>query len=127
MDEKNSFIIGNCPAPNTMSILQPVDQGVIRSLKVHYQGTVVHFLCFLCTALEKNEPYSKTSILQAAKLLSDSLESATKDTVIYCFKKAGINSDVKQVVIADSDDPYKDLHENLNNLISRSINGARRC
>ena len=47
--------------------------------------------------------------------------------VIYCLKKAGINSDVKQVVIADSDDPYKDLHENLNNLISRSINDARRC
>ena len=30
---------------NTTSILQPMDQGVIRSLKAHYRGRVVHLLC----------------------------------------------------------------------------------
>ena len=42
--------------PNTASILQPIDQGVIRSPKLHYRGKVVRLLF---RALEKNEPYPK--------------------------------------------------------------------
>ena len=59
-DRKIALIIDNCPAhpsisnltnvqlvflpPNTTSILQPMDQGVIRSLKAHYRGRVVLFV-----------------------------------------------------------------------------------
>ncbi|XP_037791253.1 tigger transposable element-derived protein 4-like [Penaeus monodon] len=73
---KIALIIDNCPAhptlsnltsvqlvflsPNTTSILQPMDQGVIRSLKAYYRGKVA--------------------------------------------------------AIDDSDDPFKDLQESLNNL-----------
>ena len=81
-----------------------------RILKAHYRGRVVRLLC---RALEKNEPYSKISILQAMKIRVDSWEAVTKETVINCFKKAGINSGVQQAAIADSDDPFKDLQENL--------------
>ena len=51
---KIALLIDNCPAdpsvsdlpnvqlvfllPNTTSVLQPIDQGVIRSLKEHYRG-----------------------------------------------------------------------------------------
>ena len=58
---KIALIIDNCPAhppvsdltniqliflpPNTTSVLQPMDQGVIRSLKTHYRGRVVRLLC----------------------------------------------------------------------------------
>ena len=109
MDERKiTLIIGNCPAHpsifnltniqlvflplNTTSILQPMDQGVIRSLEAHYRGRVLRLLC---RALEKNEPYSKISILQAMKILTDSWETVAKETVINCFKKDGINSDVQ--------------------------------
>ena len=61
-DDRNiALIIGNCPAhpsisnlinvrlvflpPNSTFILQPMDQGVIRSLKAHYRGRVVRLLC----------------------------------------------------------------------------------
>ena len=61
-DDRNiALIIDNCPAhpsisnltnvqlvflpPYTTSILQPMDQGVICSLKAHYRGRVVRFLC----------------------------------------------------------------------------------
>ena len=61
-DDRNIvLIIDNCPAhpsisnltnvqlvflpPNTTSILQPMDQGVIRSLKADYRGRVVRSLC----------------------------------------------------------------------------------
>ena len=74
-----------------------MDQGVIGSLKAHYRGRVVHLLC---RNLEKNELYPKISILQATKILADSWEAVTKETVISYFKKAGINSNVQQAAIA---------------------------
>ena len=71
------LIIDNCPAhpsisnltnihlvflpPNTTSVLQPMDQGVIRSLKAHYRRRVVRLLC---SALENNKPLPKISILR---------------------------------------------------------------
>ena len=52
------------------------------------------------------------------KILADSWEAVTEETVINCLKKAGINSHVQQAAITDSDDPSKDLQENLNELKS---------
>ena len=39
--------------PNTTSILQPMEQGIIANLKAHHWGRVVRLLC---RALEKKEP-----------------------------------------------------------------------
>ena len=50
------------------------------------------------------------------KILADSWEVVTKETTINCFRKAGINPTVQQAAIADSDDPFKDLQESLNDL-----------
>ena len=50
------------------------------------------------------------------KILADSSEFVTKETIINCFRKAGITPAVQQAAIADSDDPFKDLLENLNDL-----------
>ena len=52
------------------------------------------------------------------KILPDSWEAVTKETVINCFKKAEINSDVQEAAIADSDDSFKDLQKKLNELKS---------
>ena len=129
-DDRNiALIIKNCPAhpsishltnvqlvflpPNTTSILQPMDQGVIRSLKAHYRGRVVRLLC---RALEKKEPCPKISILQSMKILVDSWDVVSKETIINCFRKAGITPAVQQAAISDSDDPFKDLHESFNDL-----------
>ena len=90
-----------------------MDQGVIRSLKAHYRGRVVRFLC---RTLEKKEPCPKISILQSMKILVDSWEVVSKETIINCFRKAGITPAVQQAVISDSDDPFKDLQESLNDL-----------
>ena len=90
-----------------------MDQGVIRSLKSHYRGRVV---CLLCRALEKTEPCPKISILQSMKILADSWEVVTKETIISCFRKVGITPGVQQAGIAGSDDPFKNLQESLNDL-----------
>jgi len=126
---KIALIIDNCPThptlsnltnvqlvflpPNTTSILQPMDQGVIRSLKAYYRGKVVRLIS---RALEEKKPCPKISILQGMKLLADSWELVSKETIVNCFRKAGITPDGQQAAIDDSDDPFKDLQESLNNL-----------
>ena len=108
----------NCPLTNiqlvflpsnTTSIFQPVNQDVIRKLKAHYRRRLV---CLLCRALEKNEPYPNVSSLEAMKILADSWEAVTKETVFNCFKRARIKSDIEEAAIANSDYPFKELQEN---------------
>ena len=50
------------------------------------------------------------------KILADSWEVITKETIINCFRKARITPAVQQAVIADSGNPFKDLQESLNDL-----------
>ena len=52
------------------------------------------------------------------KILADSWEAVTKEIVIICFKKAGINPDIQQAAIADLDNESKDIHQNLYKLKS---------
>ena len=78
-------LIDNCPAhpeiknltninliflpPNTTSVLQPMGQGVIRSLKAHYRKKVVRLFI---KAVESNKPLPKISFLQVMKHLLSS-------------------------------------------------------
>ena len=50
------------------------------------------------------------------KILVDSWEVVSKENIINCFRKAGITPAVQQAAISDSDDPFKDLQEILNDL-----------
>ena len=68
--------------------------------------------------MEKKRALSKEFNFTSNEDTSDSWEAVTKVTVINCFKKTGINPGVQQAFIADSDDPFKDLQENLNQLKS---------
>ena len=62
------------------------------------------------------KPCSKISILQSMKILADSWEVVTKETIINCFRKSGITPAVQQAAIADSEDPFKDLQDSLHDL-----------
>ena len=52
--------------PNTTSRTQPMDQGIIRALKVKYHSLAV---CELILVLEKKEPIPKFFILSAMYML----------------------------------------------------------
>ena len=54
--------------------------------------------------------------MQSIKILVDSWEVITKETIITCFRKARINPAIQQAFTADSDDLIKDLQESLNDL-----------
>ena len=89
-----TMIVDNCPAhphveglqaveliflpPNTTSKLQPMDQGVIRSLKAKYRSAVVKLYI---NRIENGQELPKISILDAMKFLVQAWNRVTKDTV----------------------------------------------
>ena len=93
------LLIENCPAdpeiknltrtnliflhPHTTSVLQPMDQGVIRILKTHCQKKVVR-LCI--NAVESNKPLPKICVLQVTKHFVSSSNVVSKETITCCLK-----------------------------------------
>ena len=79
-DRKVVLLIDNCMAhpeikdltnvnliflpPNTTSVLQPMNQGVIRSLKVHHQK---RFVRLYIKSLDENKPLPRIIILLGMK------------------------------------------------------------
>ena len=72
--------------PNTTSHTQPMDQGIIRSLKAKYRSLAVRKLI---SALEKKERIPTISILSAIIVLGKN--AASNKTFINCFKKVNIS------------------------------------
>ena len=132
---KIALIIDICPAhssvsdltivqlvflpPNTTSVLQPMDQGIIRSLKAHFQGTVVRRLC---RALDKTKTLPKISILQAMKILVSLWKAVSAQTIVNSFRKAGITPEAQNASITDADDPFLVLKESLQQLLDIDSN-----
>ena len=126
---KLALLIDNCPAhpsfsdltnvqlvflpPDTTSVLQPMDQGVIRGLIAHYWGKVVRRLC---SALDKTKTLPKISIIQAMKILVPSWEAVSAQAIVNCFRIAGITPEAQNAAITDADDPFSDLKESLQQL-----------
>ena len=90
---KIALIIDNCPAhpdvpalewieliflpPNTTSVTQPMDQGVIRDLKAKYRSLAIKKQI---TALEKGSQLLKFSILTAMSMLTKAWSSIPNGT-----------------------------------------------
>ena len=116
---KVALIIDNCPAhpnvpnlnwveliflpPNTTSITQPMDQGVIRSLKAKYRSLAVKKQI---AALEKGKEMPKFSILTAMFMLTKAWNSIPDQTFINCFNKS---DETVERAINDEDDPFRGL------------------
>ena len=136
-DRKIALIVDNCPAhpdindlkaielvflpPNTTSHTQPMDQGVIWSLKSKYRILSVRRII---TALENDEDMPSFSVLDAMKMLVLAWESVTEETIINCFSKAGISKDQQVAAINDDDDPFKALTEEIESLRARKLDLA---
>ena len=126
---KMVLLVDNCPAhpsidnfvstelifllPNTTSKLQPMDQGVIRSLKAHYKTMSIKKLI---EAIEKKKPLPEFSILDAMQMLDLAWGKVTTKTAVNCFEKTGISKEKQSEALLDADDPFKDLQEQLGKL-----------
>ncbi|XP_052071173.1 tigger transposable element-derived protein 4-like [Mytilus californianus] len=79
--------------PNTTSIIQPCDQGIIRNLKAYYRSNMVRKVIRIIEASEvkltANALARKLTLLDAVHLLKKSWSCVTTLTIINCFKKGG--------------------------------------
>ena len=116
------LIIDNCPAhpdvlaldwveliflpPNTTSITQPMDQGVIRSLKAKYRSLAVRKQI---DTLEKGNLLPKFSILAAMSMLTKAWNSIPDGTFTNCFKNSEISEKSLEKALNDEDDPLASL------------------
>lgn len=72
--------------PNTTSVLQPLDQGVIRSLKAGYRKRLIgRLLQNLRVGAEL-----KIDLLGAFSMLGRAWADVTQDTIRNCFRRAGL-------------------------------------
>ena len=111
------LIIDNCPAhpphlslshivmkflpPNTTSKLQPCDQGIIQSLKVHYRFQLLQKLLI---AMDSNDDI-KISVLDAMQWLQYAWNEVTPRTIQNCFRHVGFLADSCAPVEGDESEP----------------------
>ena len=128
-NRKIALMIDNCPAhptignlsnarliflpPNTTSVFQPMDQGVIKCFKAHYRR---HLVRLMIQRLDQGQDLPKISVLLALQLLAASWNNVGKATIVNCFRKAKISAENQVDALEDSDDPFKALQENLTEL-----------
>lgn len=99
-NRKILLLVDNCPAhpevplnqiklvflpPNTSSKLQPMDQGVIHSLKSHYRKIM---LMKMLEEVDSGKEFS-VSILDAINFIHLAWQKVTRETIANCFKHAG--------------------------------------
>lgn len=68
--------------PNTTSILQPMDQGVIQNFKMFYRKKIIRRL------VDNNESFS-INILEAIRMYVKAWRSVTPQTILNYFIKVG--------------------------------------
>ncbi|XP_065668047.1 tigger transposable element-derived protein 4-like [Hydra vulgaris] len=129
---KIALIVDNCSAhpnmhkidcveliflpPNTTSITQPMDQGVIRSLKAKYRSLAVKKQT---ATLIKENKMLKFSILTAMFMLTKAWNSIPDQAFINCFKKLGTSLEAVEKHVNDDNDLFcgldvdKTVMENL--------------
>jgi len=132
-DRKVIFFFDNCSAhgkeiqtklsaitlhffpPNLTSILQPMDRGIIRSLKAHYRN---HIVLKLIDDMENKSIVSHISLLDCINNISKIWQTkVTPEIIKNCFRKAGFhNCEVQgneddSMIVTDGD-------KNLEHLIS---------
>ena len=99
-------MIDNCPAhphidnlkaiklyflpPNTTSKTQPMDEGVIGSLKAKYRKNVVRKII---QCVEKKKTLPKISLLQGMQMLFLVWGALSTQTIVNCIRKSGISTD----------------------------------
>ena len=86
---------------------------VIRSLKAKYFKNIVQKII---SSLEKNNAPPETLILKAMQMLFSSLNAVSTEAIVDCFRKAVISTANQEVAIADEDDPFNDLQNEIDAL-----------
>lgn len=82
---------------NTTSVLQPLDQGIIKCFKCFYRKRLVrHLLSELEANKDKKVEEVKIDLLLASKWTNSAWNDVTEATVRNCFRKAGFRNEEEE-------------------------------
>ena len=103
--------------PNSTSKTQPLDQGVVQIVKVHYRNA---HLMQLVARLDAGLPRKDFSIniLQALTMLRDAWDQVLPETISNCFRKAGFTC-TECSSIESADRPHDNIPLQPEPLLSR--------
>nr|AOE48153.1 CENP-B-like protein 1 [Locusta migratoria] len=95
---------------NATSVLQPMDQGVIKNIKHKFRHSLV---LRLLQRIQSPENMYKLSLLEAMSMLAMSWDSVKQETIANCFRKAGFPSDSAKILeeIEESCDIWPTVQE----------------
>ncbi|KAG5897906.1 hypothetical protein JTB14_017761 [Gonioctena quinquepunctata] len=112
------LLVDNCPAhpvvsnlkciklvflpPNVTSVLQPMDQGVIKALKSQYRKLEV---LQMLQNIENCEDTKSLSVLDAILMISEAWENVKQTTIANCFRHAGFKDLSPSQAMEDDDIP----------------------
>ncbi len=72
---------------NTTSVLQPLDQGIIRTFKVYYRKLLVEYLLDLS---DNEKEYTPITTTQTIINIYKAWRKVNESTIVNCWRKAGI-------------------------------------
>ena len=76
---------------NTTSVLQPLDQGIIQNVKMHYKRKLLNCaLAKIETASSVVEVQKSVNVLDACQWAASAVSPVKSRTVVKCFAKAGV-------------------------------------
>lgn len=101
--------------PNTTSVVQPLDQGVIRSFKCHYRRMVVKHIIAQCATAENVNQIVITA-LDAIQWIHQAWNIVTSDTIRNCFNAAGFRLIVSNEENFSSEIELTDDNEQQNSI-----------
>lgn len=108
--------------PNTTSVLQPLDLGIIRSFKVGYRKLLLRHILSKITTCQSSEELSKAvSVLDAISWITSALNKVQPGSVLKCFKKAGFSSTREEIIpenLPKTDNDLEELVHHLNPNVS---------
>ncbi|XP_041460886.1 tigger transposable element-derived protein 4-like [Lytechinus variegatus] len=121
---KIAMVVDNCPAhpnitlenielvflpPNTTSVTQPMDGGIIRNLKLHYR----HILASRRLAAAEMNPPFKWDLLDAILALKAAWAKVTPATIANIYQSVGfVRLDVEDGdQVSDDEAPHERAHE----------------
>lgn len=131
------LIVDNCPAhnttvkltnvnlkflpPNTTSVIQPMDQGIIKNFKQHYRNLMMTSIISQSILIDATLSAMKINALQSINWMHSAWKAVTAETICNCFKKAGfiLNNELSSPVLEEDVTLVSDLtqYENMDEFI----------
>ncbi|KAL8577847.1 hypothetical protein ACOMHN_054596 [Nucella lapillus] len=103
--------------PNFTSKTQPLDQGIVRNVKLHYRNAhLMQLVAHLDAGIPRKE--FSINILQALTMLRDAWDQVLPETISNCFRKAGFTC-TKSSSIEFADRPHDNIPLQPEPLLSR--------